>query len=236
VTHRLKLAHLSFSGRNIGNAGIEFGPRLSLIYGASNTGKSFAYKSIDAALGAGSPLPDIEQRRAFDTLWLAITADDHRMTLSRALAGGAIHLWSGHVSQPSSENSRALGQRNNASNMDNVSQFLLNEIGLRGKLIAENASGSKRPLSFRDIVRFCMVDETSIQSEASPALSGQHASASAERRVFQLLLTGTDDSALQEVIGQGDFRVSKAAKVELVEELLASVEWIWGMIIPMQWS
>ena len=225
MTDRLNLAHLSFSGSNVANAGIEFRPRLSLIYGASNTGKSFAYKSIDAALGAGSQLPDIEQRRAFDTLWLAITAGDRQMTLSRALAGGPIHLWSGHLSQPTrGEKSRALGQRNNASNMDNVSQFLLNEIGLREKLIAENASGSKRPLSFRDVVRFCMVDETSIQSEASPALSGQFASASAERRVFQLLITGTDDSAIQEVIRQGDFRVSKAAKVELVEELIAAVE------------
>jgi len=225
VTHRLNLAHLSFSGPDVANVGIEFRPRLSLIYGASNTGKSFAFKSIDAALGAGSQLPDIEQRRAFDTLWLAITAGGRQVTLSRALAGGAPQLWSGHVSQPTrGENARALAQRNNASNIDNVSQFLLNEIGLRGKLVAENASGSKRPLSFRDIVRFCMVDETSIQSEASPALSGQFASAPAERRVFQLLITGTDDSAIQEVIGQGDFRVSKAAKVELVDELIAAVE------------
>lgn len=95
---QLSLAHLSFSGSNAANVGIEFRPRLNLIYGASNTGKSFAYKSIDAALGAGSQLPDIGQRRAFDTLWLAFTAGDRKMTLSRALAGGAIHLWSGHVS------------------------------------------------------------------------------------------------------------------------------------------
>ena len=225
MTDRINLAHLSFSGPDIANVGIDFQPRLNLIFGASNTGKSFAYKSIDAALGAGSQLPDIEQRRPFDTLWLAITAGDRRMTLSRALAGGAINLWADHITRPTrGENSRALGQRNNAANQDNVSQFLLNELGLRGRLIAENASGSKRPLSFRDIVRFCMVDETLIQSEASPALSGQFASAPAERRVFQLLITGKDDSAIQQVIAQGDFRVSKAAKVELVAEMIAAVE------------
>jgi len=225
MMNRLDLAHLAFSGPHVANVKIEFKSGLNLIYGASNTGKSFAYKSIDAALGAGSQLPDIEQRREFDTLWLALTSGAQQMTLSRALAGGAIHLWSGHVSQPTrGENSRALGQRNNASNMENVSQFLLNEIGLRGKLIAENVSGSKRALSFRDIVRFCMVDETSIQSEGSPALSGQFANATAERRVFQLLLTGTDDSAIQEVISQGDFRASKAAKIELVDELIAAIE------------
>lgn len=204
MTNRISLAHLSLSGSNVASAAIEFRRHLNLIYGASNTGKSFAYKTIDAALGAGSQLPDIEQRRAFDTLWLGITVGDRQMTLSRALAGGPIGLWQGHISQPTQgENVRALGQRNNAANMDNVSQFLLNEIGLRGRMIAENASGSKRPLSFRDIVRFCMVDETSIQSEASPALSGQFANATPERRVFQLLITGTDDSAIQEVIGRG---------------------------------
>lgn len=225
MTDRISLAHLSFSGSSTANAGIEFRRRLNLIYGASNTGKSFAYKSIDAALGAGSQLPDIEQRRPFDTLWLAFTAGDRQMTLSRALAGGPIGLWRGHISQPTQgENSRTLRQRNNAANLDNVSQFLLSEIGLRGRKIAENASGSKRSLSFRDIVRFCMVDETSIQSEASPALSGQFASATPERRVFQMLITGTDDSAIQEVISQGDFRVSKAAKVELVEELIGAID------------
>jgi hypothetical protein len=82
VTDRLNLTHLSSSGSNVANVGIEFRSRLSLIYGASNTGKSFAYKSIDAALGAGSQLPDIEQRRMFDTLWLAITAGERQMTLS----------------------------------------------------------------------------------------------------------------------------------------------------------
>jgi hypothetical protein len=39
-----------------------------------------------------------------------------------------------------------------------------------------------------------------------------------------MLITGTDDSAIQEVIGQGDFRVSKAAKVELAEELIAAID------------
>ena len=59
-----------------------------------------------------------------------------------------------------------------------------------------NAAGKKRALSFRDIVRYCMVDETSIQSEESPVLSGQHINDPTERSVFKLLLTGIDDSAL----------------------------------------
>lgn len=225
MTGRISLAHLAFSGSNIANVGIEFGQRLNLIYGASNTGKSFTYKSIDSALGAGLALPDIGQRQPFDTLWLAITTGDRQMTLSRALAGGSIGLWQGHISQPThGENSRILGLRNNPANLDNVSQFLLNEIGLRERKVVEKASGSKKALSFRDIVRFCLVDETSIQSEGSPALSGQYASETLERRVFQMLITGTDDSAIQEVIGQKDFRVSKAAKVEFVEELIAAID------------
>ena len=157
VTERISLAHLSFSGPDMSNVGLEFTRRLSLIYGASNTGKSFAYKAMDAALGAGAQLPDIEQWRQFDRLWLALTAGGREITLSRALVGGPIQLWSGHVREPTpGENTRVLAQRNNAANLENVSQFLLNEIGLRGKQIAENASGAKRPLSFRDIVRFCL--------------------------------------------------------------------------------
>jgi hypothetical protein len=57
------------------------------------------------------------------------------------------------------------------------------------------SAGRKRPLSFRDLVRYCLVDETAIQSETSTAESGQVISPTVEQSVFKLLLTGQDDSA-----------------------------------------
>lgn len=223
--NRITLRKLAFSGRSVSDTALLFGDRLNLIYGASNTGKSFAFKAIDFALGSSQPLPDNEQRRPFERLWLSFACGDEEYTLSRAMAGGNLQLTPGPFDrQKPGPNHRVLSARNDPANEDNVSQFLLGLIGLRNRQVATNVSGTKRPLSFRDLARYCLIDETSIQSEQSPVLSGQHVSATAERSVFKLLLTGADDSALVEVIDPRTFRASKAAKIELLDDMISAVE------------
>lgn len=225
MTRGLILVHLAFSGPSAATSSLNFKPGLNLVFGASNTGKSFAYKAIDYAMGASRPLPDIEQRQPYDRLWLAFTSGGIPQTITRAIVGSGFQLHPGHIATTTGNNNpRVLSQRNDAGDPDNISQFLLNEIGLSGKLVATNASGKKRPLSFRDLSRFCMVDETSIQSEESPVLSGQHVSGPTERSVFKLLLTGLDDGALVEVVDRTTFRTSKAAKVEVVTEMVDATE------------
>jgi hypothetical protein len=142
-----------------------------VLYGASNTGKSFTVKTIDFMLGGTRALPDIRERNGFERAWMAITlpkASD--VTLVRALAGGSFEMYPGHVSTPGAagQNVRQLSAKHNHTNTDNISQFLLDELGFEGKWVANDVYGKKRSLSFRDLSRFCIVDETAIQSEASP--------------------------------------------------------------------
>ena len=164
MTLGLTIAHLAFSGPSAEVVDLKFTPGLNLIFGASNTGKSFAYKAIDYAIGASRPLPDIEQRRPYDRLWLGFTSGGEAQTIARAIAGGGRQLYPGLLRAPDNSTPRMLAQRNDPNDQNNVSQFLLNEIGLAGKQVAMNAAGKKRALSFRDIVRYCMVDETSTPS------------------------------------------------------------------------
>lgn len=224
MTNILTLFHLAFTGPSAPVADLSFQPGLNLLFGASNTGKSFAFKAIDYAMGAGRALPDIEQRRPYDRLWLGFKSGGVLQTIARAIAGGGFLVYPGLVRTQSSTSPRVLAQRNDANDTENISQFLLDQIGLAGKQVATNASARKKPISFRDIARFCMVDETSIQSEESPALSGQHVNGPTERSVFKLLLTGIDDSALVEVVDRKTFRTSQAAKVEFINEMIAATE------------
>jgi hypothetical protein len=116
----------------------------------------------------------------------------------RALAGGAFGLFTGHVTTPGevAAEVRQLSAKHDHTNADNISQFLLEELGFGGKFVAVDANGKKRSLSFRDLSRFCIVDETAIQSETSPVESGQYQTTTAEPSTFKLLLTGVDDSAI----------------------------------------
>lgn len=222
----LTINKLTFTGSAAAAAEWILRSGLNVLYGASNTGKSFAVKTIDFMLGSARPLPEIEEREAYDRVWLAVTLPrSGAMTFMRALAGGAFELYPGHVMAPGegAAEVRQLSAKHDHTNNDNVSQFLLEGLGFGGKSIAVDANGKKRSLSFRDLARFCIVDETAIQSETSPVETGQYQTATAERSTFKLLLTGVDDSAVVPVMERKSFKTATTAKLEVVDEMIASL-------------
>jgi hypothetical protein len=197
----ITLKRLAITGQHADASELKFANALNVLYGASNTGKSFALKTIDFMLGSSTPLPGITERQPYDRAWLALDLPQYGpATFRRALAGGRFELITGDIRVSNGANSRQLSARHDHTNTDNVSQFLLEEIGLRDCEIVTDVNGRKRSLSFRDLVRYCIVDETSIQSEISPVLSGQYQFSTQERSIFRLLISGTDDSAVVPVI------------------------------------
>src|SRR5689334_21744612 len=86
------IERLKFTGDSK-DALLEFAEGLSLVYGASNTGKSLALKSLDFMLGGGTPPPAIKEREPYSKLWLEIAfSREHRAVLERALVGGSFRL------------------------------------------------------------------------------------------------------------------------------------------------
>jgi hypothetical protein len=91
---RLTIANLVFTGATLQTATFTLLPGLNVLFGASNTGKSFTVKTIDFMLGSTRPLPDIRERNGFDRAWMAIRlpkAGD--VTLMRPLVGGSLELY-----------------------------------------------------------------------------------------------------------------------------------------------
>jgi hypothetical protein len=218
---------LTFTGRDKETVGLSFEPGLNVLFGASNTGKSFALKVLDFLLGGSRALPEIKERVGYERAWLALTLPKAgNVTLMRALAGGSLELHPGHVTETrkGDKSVRRLSARHDAEKTENVSQFLLDELGLAGRWVAMDVNGRKRPLSFRDLVRFGLVDETAIQSETSPAESGQVVSPTVEHSVFKLLLTGQDDSAVVTVQDRKSFKAATTAKLEVVDELIKQID------------
>jgi predicted nucleic acid-binding Zn-ribbon protein len=223
---RITLSSLNFTGTDKPVTGVSFLPGLNVLWGASNTGKSFTAKTIDFMLGGGSALPEITERDGYERAWLALNLPKMGdATFMRALAGGAFELLPGHVldADPKRKDRQKLSAKHNASKQDNMSQFLLGELDLSGRSIAEDAYGKKRSLSFRDLVRYCLIDEAAIQSETSPIESGQVIGTTEEHSVLKLMLTGQDDSAIVTVTDRKTFTTTTTAKIEMIDELLKSV-------------
>lgn len=226
MSNQIVIRSLTFTGPDKTPAALTIGDKLTLIWGASNTGKSFTLKALDFMFGGSKPLPDIKERQGYDTAWLALTLpNEGDVTLSRALSGGAFSLHSGHVTAPvAGKIARKLQPKHDAVSDGNLSALLLAEIGLRGKEVATNAFGKKRQLSFRDLGLTYLVDETSIQSERSPVEGGQRGDRPTERSVFRLLLTGLDDSAIIAVEDPKNFNAAKQVRLEVINEMIAKVE------------
>jgi hypothetical protein len=213
-----RLRELTFLGPNDAQTGLSFSDDLSFVYGASNTGKSFAVKSLDFMLGGNRELPSIDERKPYNRIRLGFSIDDESYSLERAVVGGDFEI------QESDGVTRRLAQRHSSENENNLSNYLLHRLGVAGSKIAQDKSGTKNNLSFRDIARLCITDETSIQSESSPVETSDVKLVVAERNVFKMMLTGEDDSALISILKPTEYRTSRTAQVRLLAEMIALLD------------
>lgn len=220
----LTLRHLCFEGPKKSPASIEFGPGLNVIHGASDTGKSFILESVDFMLGASSSLRDIPERVGYDRVFLGVEDSfGETFTLERSASGGSYRRYDGlHFEVPREQEATILRAQHNPTRDDSLSMYLLAKVGLAGKKIRRNAGGDTNSLSIRNLARLCLVPEQEIQKQGSPILTGQWPSATAEYSVFKLLLTGVDDSAVQPTEPDRTRRLSRAAKIEVLDELILS--------------
>ncbi|CAK9892394.1 Chromosome partition protein Smc [Pseudomonas fluorescens] len=218
---------LEFVGAQVVPVRLSFGAGLNLVYGASNTGKSFALKAIDFMLGGGDSLPDLPERSDYDTILMGIELRGvGKYTILRSLSGGAYKFFDGlHDFSQLPETCKVLQPTQRSRNKESLPGFLLEYLELSGKQLAKNQSGEKENLSFRELMPYVLVDETSIQAERSPVETDLGpVTRPKERSVFRALLTGADDKSIIPVLDSTRFNASRSTKIEVIQSLLKDIE------------
>lgn len=213
LTGYLRLDKLRFRGLSK-EAEVDFLPGVNVICGASETGKSFLAETVDFMLG-GVELKDIPERNEYSSIELGISCTDGTAwALERAMSGGDFVLREG-------DKTEKLRQSHAHDRTDNLSGFLLDKIGLRGKRILKSrVKGTTNSLSFRNLARLVIVQEGEIQQKESPFWGGQFTLKTAELATMKLLLTGIDDSA---VVSASPEEPDHAGQIALIDELLADI-------------
>jgi hypothetical protein len=222
-TLTVQLRFLIISGPERQPAVVDFVPGLNVIYGGSNTGKSHILRVIDYVLGAKNPPEPIVEQAEYDLAHLGVVLDDGtEKTLVRALTGGDIRIIDGFFrDRPDPKQGRPVSARHgNAS----LSKILLAQLGANDKRIRTNATGATRELSYRDLERFSIVNETKIQEGISPVLTGQYITKTSETSVFKYLLTGVDDSAIDLAKPDTNRPLRQAAQLELLDQQIRDLE------------
>ena len=216
------IRHLVFNGPRKEQAKVDFCHGLNVVYGASETGKSFILEAIDFMLGGGRTLRDIPERVGYDRVFLGLEdSEGDCLTLTRATSGGQFVALKGlHSSWPEGGKGTTLAAKHSARQDTNVSTALLAKLKLGGKRIRRNRDGDTNSLSFRNLVHLCVVSEEEIQKRGSPIETGQAVTKTADMSVFKLLLTGVDDSAVQPARAETTKRATGEIRGEVIENLI----------------
>ena len=223
--NRLALKHLTFVGMNVEAASVEFGLRATVIRGPSDTGKSFIVDAIDFMLGAAR-LKEIPEREGYSTALLGLMLPSGEIvTLSRSVSGGNFGVYAGDVrSIPLNPPEQTLSASHSASSTGNLSRYLLSLLELDGRRVRRNQRNQTDSLSFRNVAHLCVVDETQMQAETPPALSGRPTDKTKEVSTLKLLLQNEDDSGLTEFQPRSERDRLVNAKSEVADRLLADLE------------
>lgn len=223
----LTLLHLTFAGDGRDDAQILFDPHMTVVYGASDSGKSFVTNAIDYMLGA-QKLDVIPEARGYSQILLGLALPDGSViTLMRAPASQRIHVFDEDLrSLIYRAADKILAVQHSPKSTRNLSRYLLERIGLDGTLVSTNTTGGMRLLSFRDLLHLCLVGETRMISQVPPALRAAGASGkTACRSVVKALLTGSGetDTTGSIPLTQGQQRVHKG-KINLLDGLILKLQ------------
>lgn len=216
---RLQLNRIAYTRAN-GGSSLDFNEGVNVICGASDTGKSFLAESIDFMLG-GKVLRDIPELSQYSSIQLGIEIPEteSKLQLERSTQGGGFVL-----SDLSGENSEkiTLKEKHVHEKTDNLSGYLLDKIDLLGKKILRSKNkGTTVSLSFRNLARLLIVQETEIQQNGSPFWTGQYTTKTSDVAVVKMLLTGVDDSSVVEL---GQDKAEAGNKIEVIEELISDIQ------------
>ncbi|MGB3412829.1 MAG: hypothetical protein WBA45_16740 [Microthrixaceae bacterium] len=222
---RLTLLHLTVVGSATEPASVEFGANTTIVHGPSDTGKSFMVDAIDFMLGS-TALKEVPELAGFSTVLLGlILPNSSQITLARSVNGGSISVYDGDIrTLPLEPSERVLGPKHHATNEDNLSQFFLSQLSFTGRRVRKNAKGQTDSLSFRNLAHLCVVDETQMQAQTSPALTGSYISKTKEISVLRSVLEDDDDSSLTATADPAKSKAHQLARADVIEEMILAVE------------
>src|SRR5262249_16274495 len=147
----LRLTHLTYAGVGKPTASVEFDPTLTIIFGASDTGKSLIADSIEYMLG-GLKLTLPAEAEGYSQILLGLRlADGSPLTLLRVPHKNIIHIHREDlrdlVTRPPDAQVTAT---HTARSTNSLSLFLLDKLGLPKLKIRKNEAGGTRDLALSD--------------------------------------------------------------------------------------
>lgn len=218
------LKELRLIGKSVENASIVFKKGVNIITGPSNVGKTYIFQCLNYMFGGSKSPKTINQAKAYDFIYLEIIDHkDNNYTLLSDLKGSNFKLYNSSIDDIKEfDEFEILDRKHNPASEETISAFLLKLNNLSGKKIRTNQKGKTRQISYRDIVKFSMVNETQITTEDSLIVS-HYTKKTEEPNILKLIVTGKDDSTVIESLSQNQI-ANRKGKLEILKEFITDNE------------
>lgn len=167
---------------------IELSNGVNIIYGPSNTGKTYIVKCIDYMFGSEREPIDIST--GYQYIKIIVRTQYGTITMSRKIGENKIEVSSNDDNVPSGKYATKASRTNYDKTINSV---WLSLIGINDlHLVISNENYKKQILSWRTFSHMFMLTETKIISEYSAILSGRDTSDTAVIASLIFLLSGQD--------------------------------------------
>ena len=215
----LSLTHLTYAGSGLPAAQVVFDPAFTVIYGYSNTGKTFIVNSIDYMLG-GHVFPAIPRASGYSQILLGLLLPDGTpLTLVRKPGAKSIHVHRAdlrdlvHATPDTIVSARRMRSRHDISN------YLLGIVGLDHSYIRTSEAGNIELLKLPDLAHLSVVTDTRmIAPSPPPQRTRGPAGRTATRSVMKFVLTGEDEPPVGKVTDATQRRIQRG-KINLIDSL-----------------
>ena len=237
---RLRLNKLRATGTDVEPAEVEFADGLTVISGASNTGKSYIQMCLYYIFGGEKPPKNVDGNGPYHTLLLELTAEASKtgtpITLQRGLkTGGDIAIHECAMDDIAAGAAQTVVKwKHSAKNKRNLSRVLLQLCGVDEKMIQASAR-LVRMMTFAELKRFLLISESMIIGDYSPVFPGNdRGDKPIDKAVFDFLISGQDATG---AIVAPDVKVEKAkwkARGELIDRWIAEVTEQLAKLAPLK--
>lgn len=218
-----KLDRLVFTGPSVPVKDVILHEGVNVIWGASNSGKSFIVKAFDYMSGSSTPLPEIDELRGYDRCWLGVTLPRAgKVVLMRSIKGGDFEVHPGDV-DPVAPGYPVQVLSADHKPPNSLSRMLLAELGIGHPSIARTLNGAKSTFTFRHFSPYIYTDETGMMAEWSPIRISERSGDTFDRNVLKYIVTGVDDAALATVPKSDIQKAANAGKLEIIDEMLVKL-------------
>lgn len=211
---------LIYTGNGVQDVSVDFKIGVNAIYGSSDTGKTYIYKSIDFMFAKDKPPTMIDEGKEYDTLYMVLNiGSDVLITLKRYLTKNS-KLFVYRCSYEEVEDKKPEEYSCHVSSKKSMNKFYYSLLGVSESSYLEESKDKTKQFTIRYLIKYFMLSENKIIEESfSPVhVSGQHNMRHFDKNAFNSLVSNYNETEKRT-----QKQVDNIRKIEIQLDLIDSM-------------